>query len=163
MFKTNTQQCWDTRNGKPSHGGSHGTHCDDCYDHYGNSPFANSSFLERVIKNFIFHLTIIKSGARFNQLNKVLKAISTIYQDKDYDYIPDIISSNTKPIQDYFLSDHLINWPHTFKHYVKQIIVDPIIRLDVPSGNIPTNPEMVENTPIYNSNPQDQQHINYMV
>ena len=31
----------------------------------------------------------------------------------------------------------------------------------MPSGNSPVDPEMVENTPIFNSNPQDQQYINY--
>ena len=81
--------------------------------------------------------------------------MSTIYQDKDYDYIPDIISSNTKPTQEYFLSDHPFKRWHSFEHHVKLGFVDPIIGLDVPSGNSPIDPEMVENTPIFNSNSEE--------
>ena len=117
--------------------------------------------MERVIKSSISHLTITKNRARSNQLNKVLKAISAIYQDKDYAYIPDIIHSNIKPTQDYFLSEYLIKRQHTPKHYVKQGITNPFIGLDMPSSNSPINPAMVENTLIFNSNPQDQQCINY--
>ena len=59
------------------------------------------------------------------------------------------------------MSDHSTKSQHTSEHYVKLGFVDPIIGLDVPSGNSILNPEMVENTLIFNSNPQDQQHINY--
>ena len=155
MFQTNTQQCWDTRNGEVSHEGLRSTHHGDRNGDCGNSPFAKSSLVERVIKNRISHISTTKSRARSNQLNKVLKAISTIYQDKDYDYIPDIISSNTKPTQEYLLSGHLIKRRHTSKHYVEQGITDPIIGLDMSSGNSPIDPAMIENTPIFNSNLQD--------
>ena len=117
--------------------------------------------MEIVIKNRISHSTITKSGTRSNQLNKVLEAISAIYQDKDSGYIPSIINSNTEPTQDYFLSNHSIKQRLTSEHYVEQGITNPIIGLDVPSGNNPINPAMVENTPSFNSNPQDQQHIKY--
>ena len=73
--------------------------------------------------------------------------------------MPNIISFNTKPSQEYFLSNHLIKRRHTSKHYVKLGFVDPIIGLDVLSGDSPIEPEMVENTPIFNSNPQDQQRL----
>ena len=96
MLQTNTQQYWDTSNGEPSHGSSRDTHHDDGNGIRGNSPFANYSLVERVIKNCISHLTITKSRAQSNQLNKVLEEISAIYQNEDYDYIPDVISSNTE-------------------------------------------------------------------
>ena len=134
--------------------GSCSTYRGDRNGDRGNSSFTNSSLVTRVIKNHISHLTITKSRAQSNQLNKVLKGIFTIYQDKNYDYIPDIISSNTKPTQDYFLSDHLIKQRHISKHYVEQGIVDPIIGLNVPSGNSPIDPEMVENTPSSNQIPK---------
>ena len=117
--------------------------------------------MERITKNRISHLTIVKSGARSTQLNKVLEVISAIYQDKDYGYILDIINSNIEPTQDYFLSDHLIKQQHTSKHYVEEGIADPIIGLDAPSCNSPIDPETVENTPIFNLDFQDQQRINY--
>ena len=115
----------------------------------------------KLIKNHISHLSITKGGARSTQLNKVLEAIATICQDKHYDYIPDIISSNTKPTQEYFLSNHLIKRRHTSKHYVKLGLVDLILGLNVSSGIIPIKLEMVENVPIFNSNPQDQQCLDY--
>ena len=39
--------------------------------------------------------------------------------------------------------------------------MSPIIGLDVPSSNSPIDPEMVENYLILNSNPQDQQRLDY--
>ena len=41
---------------------------------------------------------------------------------------------------------------------MKPGIVDPIIGLDVPSGNVPIKSEMVEMTPISNTNPQVSHH-----
>ena len=55
----------------------------------------------------------------------------------------------------------MIKRQHTSKHYVKLGFVDPIIGLDVPSDNSPIDPNMVENTPIFSLNPQDQQHLDY--
>ena len=80
---------------------------------------------------------------------------------KHYDYIVDIISTNTKPTQEYFLFDHLIKRRRPYKHYVKAGLVDPIIGLDVPSGNSPIESEMVENTPIFKPNLQEQTRLNY--
>ena len=117
--------------------------------------------MERITKNHISHPTITKSRARSNQLNRILEAISAICQDKDYDCIPNIISSNTEPTQDCFLSNYLIKLQLTSKHCVEQGIVDPIIGLEASSGNSPIDHDMVENTPIFNSNPKDQQRINY--
>ena len=41
---------------------------------------------------------------------------------------------------------------------MKPGVVDPIIGLDVPSGNVPINSEMVEMTPVSNTNPQVSHH-----
>ena len=41
---------------------------------------------------------------------------------------------------------------------MKPGVVNPIIGLDVPSGNIPINSKMVEMTPISNTNPQASYH-----
>ena len=70
-----------------------------------------------------------------------------------YDYISDIISTNIESTQEDFLSDLLIKRQRLPKHHVKLGIVDSIIRLDVPSGNVPIKSEMVEMTPISNTNP----------
>ena len=161
MFQTNTKQCRDAKNGEQSLGGSRGTHRGNHNGDCRSSPFANSSLLEKLTNNHISYLTIAKSGARSTQLNKLLEAITAICQDKDYDHISDILSSNTEPTQKYFLSDHWIKRWQTLEHYVEKGIVDPFIGLDLPSGNGPIDPEMVENTPIFNSNPQDQQCFNY--
>ena len=50
---------------------------------------------------------------------------------------------------------------HSSEHHVKLGFVDPIFGLDVPSGNSLLNPEMVEDTPIFNSSPQDQKLLEY--
>ena len=95
------------------------------------------------------------SSTRFSKQYPLSVKTSTIFISSD------IVSSNTKPTQEYFVFDHLIKRQHTSKHYVEQGIVNPIIGLGVPSGNSPINPEMIKNTPIFNSNPQDQQCLNY--
>ena len=104
MSLTNTEQCLGARNGKTSHGGSRDTHCGDRNGDRGNSRFANSSFIGDA-DNRISHLSITKDGPRSIQLIKILKAIPYLCQDKHYDYISDIISTNTEPTQEYFLSD----------------------------------------------------------
>ena len=115
--------------------------------------------MEKLTKNHIFHLSITKGRPRSTHLNKAPNAISTICQDKHYNYIPAIISSNTKPTQKCFLSNYSIKRRHTSKHYIKLGFIDPVIGLDVPSGNSPIDPEMVDNTPIFNLNPKDQQRL----
>ena len=79
-------------------------------------------------------------------------------QDNHYDYIFGIISTNIEPTQEEFLSDYLIKRRRPSKHHVKPRVVDFIIGLDVPSGNIPINSEMVEIAPISNTNPQALHH-----
>ena len=74
----------------------------------GNSRFANSSSTEEAIDNHISQLSITKDGPWSIQLSKILEAIPYLCQDKYYDYIADIISTNTEPTQEYFLSNHLI-------------------------------------------------------
>ena len=48
------------------------------------------------------------------------------------------------------------------KHNVKQGFVDPIIGLGVPSSSSPIDPKMVENTPIFNSNPKKQHCLDHV-
>ena len=70
----------------------------------------------------------------------------------------DIISTNTEPTQEYFLSNHLIKRRRPSKHHGKLGVADHFIGLDVPSGNIPTNSDIVEITPISNPYPQVPHH-----
>ena len=95
MSLTNTKQCLGARNGKTSHGGFRGTNCGDCNDNCGNSSFANYSFVKKIANNRISNLSITKGRPQSNQLKKILKALPDLCQDKHYDYIPDIISTNT--------------------------------------------------------------------
>ena len=97
--------------------------------------------------NRISQLSITKDGPRSIQLTKILKAILYLYQNKHYDYIPDIISTNTEPTQEYFSSDHLIKRQFLSKHHARLGVVIHFIGLDVPSGNSPTNSDMVKSTP----------------
>ena len=131
MSQINTEQYQDASRGVPNHGGSCGTHRGDRNGNCGNSPFANSSFVEKLANNRISHLSITKGGPRSNQLKKILEALPDLCQDKHYDYIPDIISTNTKLTQEYFLSDHLIKRKRSSKHHVQLGVVDHIIGLDV--------------------------------
>ena len=160
MSQTNNKHCLGARNGKLSHEGFRGTHRVNCNGNRGNSRFANSSFIGEIKDNHISHLSITKDGPQSIQLTKILEAIPYLCQDKHYDYISDIISINTEPTQEYFLSNHLIKRRRPCKHYVKPRFVNPIIGLDVPTGNSPINSEMVENTPIFNSNLQEQYCLN---
>ena len=148
--------CWvlGARTGKSSREDSCDTQRGDCNGDCGNSKFANLKFIGDT-DNCISHLSITNDRPRSIQLTKILKAIPYLCQDKHYDYTSDIISTNTEPTQEDFLSNHLIKRQHPSKHHVKPGVVDPIIGLNVPSGNIPINPEMVENTCIFNSNPQN--------
>ena len=162
MSQTNTntedgsnKQCQDARRGGPSQGGSRGQCRGNRNDNRGNNLFTNSSLVEKLEDSCISNLTITKSGPWSNQLKKIFDALPDLCQDKHFEYIPDIISTNTKPTQEYFLSDHPIKRRRSSKHHVKLGFVDPIIGLDVPSGNSPINSEMTEYTPIFNSNPQE--------
>ena len=82
-------------------------------------------------------------------------------QDKYYDYINDIISTNTKPTQDYFLSDHPIRTQRSSKYHVKPGSINLIIGLDILSGISPIDTEMVKNPPSFNPNLQEQALLNY--
>ena len=59
------------------------------------------------------------------------------------------------------MSDYPIKRQHSFKHHLKLGSIDPMIGLDVPSGTSPINSEMVEITPIYKSNLQEQSCLSY--
>ena len=156
MSQTSTKQCQDARSGEPSHQGSRGTHRGDRNGNCGNSRFANSSSAGEAIDNCISQLSITKDGPWSIQLTKILQAIPLLCQHHHYDYISGIISTNTEPTQEHFLSDHSIKRRRSSKHHVKLWDVDHIIGLDVPSGNSPINSKIVEVTPI--SNPYSQVH-----
>ena len=158
MSLRNTDQCMGVGNNTSSRKGSRDTQCGDCNGDHGNSRFANSSSAGEAIDNHISQLSITKGGPRSIQLTKILEAIPFLCQDNHYDYISDIISTNIEPTQEEFLSDLLIKRQRPPKHHVKPGIVDPIIGLDVPSGNVPIKSKMVEMTPISNTNPQVSHH-----
>ena len=119
MSQTNTEQCQDASRGEPSHGGSRSTYCGDCNDNHGKSLFVNSSLVKQLTKNGISNLSIVNGGPWSIQPKKVLEGISAISQGKHYAFIPDIIIINTKPTQDYFLSNRPIKRQPLSKHHVK--------------------------------------------
>ena len=153
-----TEQCKGAGNGTLSRKGSRDTQRSDRNGDCGNSRFANSSSVGEVKDNHISQLSITKDGPQSIQLTKILEAIPSLCQYHHYDYISDIISTNIEPTQEEFLSDLSIKRQRPPKHHVKPGIVDPIIGLDVPSGNVPIKSEMVEMTPISNTNPQVSHH-----
>ena len=158
MSLTNTKQCLGAGNGTSSCKGSRNTQRGDCNGDCGNSRFANSSSVGETIDNRISQLSITKNGPQSIQLSKILEAIPFLCQYYHYDYISDIISTNIEPAQEKILSDLSIKRQRPPKHYVKPGIINPIIGLDVPSGNVPIKSEMVEITPISNTNPQVSHH-----
>ena len=153
MPLTNTEQYMGAGNGTLSRKGSCNTQRGDRNGNYGNNRFADSSSTGEVKDNRISQLSITKKWTSI-QLTKILEAIPLICQDHHYDYIYDIISTNIEPRQEEFLSDLLIKRQCPPKHHVKPGIVDPVIGLDVPSGNVPIKSKMVEMTLISNTNPQ---------
>ena len=142
MSLTNTEQCMGAGNGIPSRKVSRNTQRGDRNGDCGNSRFANSSSTGEVKDNRISHLSITKDGPRSIQLTKILKALPLFCQDNHYAYISDIISTNIEPTQEEFLLYLLIKRQRPSKHHVKPGIIDPIIGLDVPSGNIPIKSEL---------------------
>ena len=157
MSQTNTKICQDTRRGgEPSQGGSCKQCCSNRNGNRGNRIFANSLFIEKLENSCISSFSITKSGPGLNQLKKILDTLPNICQDKHYDYINDIVCTNTKPTQDYFLLNHPIKTQQSSMHYVKPESTNPIIRMDVPSDNSPIDTEMVENPPIFKGNLQEQ-------
>ena len=161
MSLTNTKHCLGAGNGTSSRKGSRDTQRGDRYSDRRNSRVANSSSTGEVKDNCISHLSITKDGPRSMQLTKILKAIPFLCQDKHYDYISDIISTNIELAQEEFLSDHSIKRQGPSEHHVKPGVVDPIIGLNVPSNNIPINSKMVETTLISNTNPQVSHHSDH--
>ena len=161
MFQTNSKQCQDTRRGGPSHGGSRGNCCGDRNGDCGNSTSINSLFAEKLEDSCISNLSITKNRPQLNQLKKNLDALPGLCQDKHYDYIIDTISTNTKPTQDYFLSNHPIKTRWSSKHHVKLGPVDPNIGLDLPSGTSAIDTKKVDIPPFFNPNLQEQSQLNY--
>ena len=158
MSLINTAQCLGTGNGTLSRKGSRNTQRGDHNGDRRNSRFANSSTTGEVKDNCISQLSITEGGPWSIQPTKILEAIPRLCQDHHYDYISDIISTNIEPTQEEFLSDLLIKRQRPSKHHMKPGIVDPIIGLDMPSGNVPIKSKMVEMTPISNTNPQVSHH-----
>ena len=160
MSLTNTEQCMGAGNlnGTTSQKGSHDTKRGDHNGDRGNSRFASSSSAGEAIDNRISQLSITKDGPRSIQLTKILEAIPFLCQYHHYDYISDIISTNIEPTQEEFLLDLSIKRQRPSKHHVMPGIIDPIIGLDVPSGNVPIKSKMVEITPIPSTNPQVSHH-----
>ena len=79
-------------------------------------------------------LTITKSGHRATQIKKILHALPGFFKDKNYKYIDDIISTNTKPTQVYFLLVYPVRTQRSSMHHVNLGSVNSFIGLDVPSG-----------------------------
>ena len=158
MSLTNTKQCMGVGNGTSSRKGSRDTQRGDRNGDRGISRFANSSSAREAIDNHISQLSITKDGPRSIQLTKILEVIPLFCQYHHYDYISDIISTNIEPTQEKFLSDLSTKRQRPPKHHVKPGIIDPIIGLDVPSGNVLTKSETVDITPISNTNPLVSHH-----
>ena len=112
MSQTNTntedghiKQCPDTKRGRRNQEGSCGVCLGNrnCNSNRGNSSFTNYSFGGKLEDNCASNFTITIRGPRSNQLKKILDVLPDFCQDKHYKYINDIISTNTKPTQAYFL------------------------------------------------------------
>mmetsp|Transcript_35711 Transcript_35711/g.38696 ORF Transcript_35711/g.38696 Transcript_35711/m.38696 type:complete len:214 (+) Transcript_35711:177-818(+) len=145
-------------NGTPSQKDSCDTQRGDRNGDRRNSRFANSSSAGEAIDNCISQLSITKDGPRSIQLTKILEAIPSLCQHHHHVYISNTISTNIEPTQEEFLIDLSIKRQRPSKHHVKPGIIDPIIGLDVPSGNVPIKSKMVEITPIPSTNPQVSHH-----
>ena len=90
------------------------------------------------------------------QLKKVLNALPGLCQDKNYKYINDIISTNTKLTKVYFLFVYLVRTQRSSTHHENLRFINPIIGLEVLSGTSPIDIEMIENPLIFNLNLQEQ-------
>ena len=153
MSLTNTKQCMGVENDTSSRKGSRDTQRGDRNGDRGNSRFANSSSAGEAKDNLISQLSITKDEPQSIQLTKILEALPLLCQYYHYDDIADTVSTKIEPIQEEFLSDLLIKIQRLTEHHVKPGIVNPIIGLDVPSCNVPIKSEMMEMTPISNTNP----------
>ena len=159
MSLINAKECMGARNGTSSREGYRDTQRGNRNGDCENSRFANFSSTGEVKDNCISHLSITKDGPRFIQLINILKALPFFCQDNHYVYISDIISTNIEPTQEEFLLDHPIKRQPPSEHHVNPGVVNPIIGLNVPSGNVPINSDIVEVTPISNTNPQVSYHF----
>ena len=124
--------------------------------------FIISSFVEKIEDTSLYFQsyncqkrTLIKSS------QNILDALLNLCQDKQYEYISDIISTNTKPTQASFFSTHPVRTQPSSTHHVNPGSINPIIGLDVPSGTSPIDTEIVENLPIFNPNLQEQPWLIY--
>ena len=99
----NTKQCQDTRRDRGNQGGSCGRCRGNCKDNCGNSSITNYSFEGELKDGCLSNLTITKSRHQSTQLKKILDALLSLCQDKNYKHFHDIISANTKSTQAYFL------------------------------------------------------------
>ena len=76
-------------------------------------------------------------------------------------FIDNIISTNTKLIEAYFLLVYPVRSQWLFTHHVNLGSFDPIIRLTIPSSASPICTEMVQKSLIFNSNLQEQVLLDY--
>ena len=97
----NTNQCQDIRKGGHSQGVW--LMLQQWQWQMGNNSFSNYSFEGKLKDSCLFNLIITKSGHQSTQLKKILDVLPDLCQDKYYKYSNDILSTNTKPTQAYFL------------------------------------------------------------
>ena len=157
----NTNQYQEDRRGGQSQGGSWDRYRSNYNDNCRNNSIANYSFEGKLIDSCHFNLTVTTSRYWLTQLKKILDAIPSLCWDKNYKYTNDIISTNTKPTQSYFLSAYPVRTQQLSTHHVNLRSVDPIIGLDTPSGFRLIDIEMVENPPIFNPNLQEQVQLDF--
>ena len=105
---------------------------------------------------YLHKLTIAKSGHQSTQCKKIPDALPGFCKDKNYKYIDGIISTNTELTEAYFLPAYPVKTQRSSMHHLNLEFVDPIVGLDVLSSASPTCAEMVEKSPIFNSNLQEQ-------
>ena len=109
----------------------------------------------------LLKLTITKSGHQATQYKKIIDTLPSFCQDKNYKYIDDIICTNTKLTNAYFLPAYLLTTQQSSTYHLNLGSVGLIVKLDVPSGARPTCTERVEKSPIFGPNLQEQVILDY--
>ena len=97
-----------------------------------------------------------KHKNRATEFKKIMIALPGLFEDKNYKYIDDIISTNTKSSQAYSLLVCKLEKKLSSTHHVNLESVDPIKGLDVPSGVNPFGIKTVKNPTIFNPNFHEQ-------
>ena len=165
MFQTNTNTNndpgntnWNKISGRSGQGqggsggrgrGGHGGNC-------RNNSIAKYLFEEKMKDGYLSKLTITKSGHRATQFKKIIGALPIFCADKNYRYIDDIICTNTKLTKANFVPSYLVITQWLSMYHVNLGSVNPIVGLNIPSGARPTCTEMIEKSPIFYPNFQEQ-------